>query len=317
MTVVGASLDLTDRDRRPVVGEAPESKSARYSNFRSAALVVAVRSRADKIAAATALRHLRRLGVPVGIHAVEDPARLVETVRGLLSEGHDLILLGGDNSLISSVAGIMARSDATLGLLPLWSTGDLARSLGMPPELEEACDAIAGGMVREVVLGLAGDDYFVDAVSVRPNTGTARSPGLERAVGSLTSAEYESFAAALAFPGGDHEPVAIDGLVQVTVNTHCLEHDPGSQAVALDVYAVEADCPQDVARVTRSLEIGDYVNNRSVHHWRTPRVLLATDPPLPLYDDGNPAFRTPMPFSASPGALKVLVPSRVSGDINT
>ncbi len=98
-----ANRTLEEFDGRSAPRQEPETR-ARQDSFRSAALVVNTRSRQGRTAAATALDYLRLLGVPVvAAHAIDDPARLAETVREALSEGDDLIVLGGGDGSVSSV----------------------------------------------------------------------------------------------------------------------------------------------------------------------------------------------------------------------
>lgn len=301
---------------------------ARPRGFRSAALIVNTRSRQGRTAAATALDYLRLMGVPVATaYATDNPSRLAETVREALSDGHDLLVLGGGDGSVSSVVHLLAHTDTTLGLLPLGTANDFARTLGIPFGLEEACETVARGVVNEVDLGLAGDNYYVNVASVGLATGVAEalSPQLKRAAGTLAYplaaiqayAEHEPFTAALAFPDNDHEPVAIDGLLQVAIGNGRyygggLVVAPGSgpEDAALDVYAIEAGSPISLARVMWGMKTGEFLDNEKVHHWKTSRVMLATDPPLPINLDGELVARTPRSFSVVPSALKILVPSR-------
>lgn len=319
------SIDGNERDRRSALRERPEPETRRRE-FRSAALIVNTRSRVGRTAAATALDYLTLMGVPVeAVYAIDDPARLPETVHEAVAEGHDLIVLGGGDGSISSVVDLLAGSDAALGLLPLGTANDFARTVGIPFELERACTMVAQGDVADVDLGLAGGNYYVNVASVGLATGVAQalSPRLKRTVGALAYpvaalrayAQHEPFAAALAFPDDDHEPVAMDGLLQVAVGNGryyggglVVAPDSGPRDSALDVYAIEAGGPVDLARIAWGLRTGEFVNNERVHHWRTSRVTLATDPPLPINLDGELVSRTPKDFSVAPGALKILVP---------
>lgn len=319
--------NLEGRNGRFLFRNKPETE-ARPRGFRGAALIVNTRSRQGRTAAATALDYLRLLSVPVAAaYAIDDPSRLTETVREALAEGHDLIVLGGGDGSVGSVVDLLVHTDTALGLLPLGTANDFARTLGIPFGLEEACETVARGVVDEADLGLAGDNYYVNVASVGLAAGVveALSPRLKGAAGTLAYpmaalrayAEHEPFAAALAFPDNDHEPVAIDGLLQVAIGNGRyhggdLVVDPGSgpEDAALDVYAVEAGGPVSLARVAWGMRTGEFVNDERVHHWRTSRVMLATDPPLPIDLDGELVSRTPKPFSVAPGALKILVPPR-------
>lgn len=307
-----------------------EKTGAGAHDVLSAALVVNTRSRGGRTAAATAFDYLRLLGVPVAVaYTMDNPARLTETVQEALSDGHDLIVLGGGDGSISSVVGLLAHTDVTLGLLPLGTANDFARTLGIPFGLEEACKTVAFGAVDEVDLGLAGNKYYVNVASVGLATGVAEalSPQLKRAAASLAYpmaalrayAEHEPFAAGLNFPDDDHEPVVFERLIQVAIGNGRfygggLIVAPGSSAddAALDVYAIEAGGLAGLGRIAWGLRTGEFVHDARVHHWRTQKVQLLTEHHLPLNIDGELVARTPKPFCVAPGALRVLVPPKTT-----
>src|SRR5919202_6183185 len=94
-------------------------------------LIVNIRSRSGEQAFKQARDRLGTLGVPLrATYALRDPARLPETVKEAIAEDHDLIILGGGDGSVSSVADFLARSEAALGLLPLGTANDFARTLG-------------------------------------------------------------------------------------------------------------------------------------------------------------------------------------------
>ena len=330
------NLSLEGRDGRPVFRTAPRTNpkpESRRSGFRSAALVVNTRSRLGRTAAATAMYNLRLLGLPVAAaHAVDDPSRLAGTVRGALSDGHDLIVLGGGDGSVSTVAGLLAHTDATLGLLPLGTANDFARTLGIPSGLEEACQTVAHGVAVAADLGLVGGNpgvHFVNVASMGLGGAVAEkiSPRLKRAAGALAyplaalrayrnSAPFE---AGLVFPRGDHEPVAMGGLVHLAVGNGRYYGGgmivaPGSAVDdhALDVYAIEATDPLRLGRIAWGLRTGEFVSSERVHHWRTREVRVITHPRLSVNLDGELVRKTPGRFAVDPDALKVLVPWRTT-----
>lgn len=296
------------------------------NRFESAALIVNTRSRVGRHAAASALDSLGLLGVPVeAAYALDDASRIRETVRGALADGHDLIVLGGGDGSVGSAAGVLAGGEAVLGVLPLGTANDFARTLGIPFELGAACATVADGVVAGADLGLAGDHHYVNVASVGLGSAVAEtvSPRLKRAVGPLAYPfaavraylDHEPFEAAFAFPDGDHESVAMDGLIHVAVGNGryygggmIVAPDSAIEDHALDVYAVEAAAAPDLARIAWGLRTGNFVRDERVHHWRTGRVRIFTDPQLPINLDGELVCRTPRTFSVLPDALKVLVP---------
>ncbi len=295
---------------------------------RRAALIVNTRSRSGERAFFEALDRLQDLGVSLGpTYAIRDPVRLPETVREVLHEdsGYRLLILGGGDGSVSSVVDFLAHHQVILGLLPLGTANDFARTLGIPADVENACETIAGGKVVDVDLGLAGDNYYVNVASVGLSVGVtqALSPRLKRRIGALaypTAAiraflSHEPFSARLTFPDGDHEPVEYGRLLQVAVGNGrfygggmVVAPQSGIDDRSLDIYAIELGRHRDLIGAARYLKSGDFIRSESVGHYRTERVHLETEPELPVNIDGEVVTRTPQDFRVVHNALKVLVP---------
>ena len=79
--------------------------------------------------------------------------------------GHDrVIAVGGDGTVQEAVNGLLgAQADAELGIVPLGSGNDLARSLGLPTEVASAWRIAIGQATRRI-----------DVAHARNGTGTAR-----------------------------------------------------------------------------------------------------------------------------------------------
>ena len=299
-------------------------------NLGRAALVVNTRSRTGERAFFQALDRLQDLDVQLGVtYAIRDPARLAETVREVLEDGYRLLILGGGDGTVSSVVDFLADRDAVLGLLPLGTANDFARTLEIPEDIEAACRAIAGGKIVDVDLGLAGDNYYVNVASVGLSVGTTRalSPWLKKSTGPLAYPvaairaflKHEPFSATLTFPDGDNEPVEYERLLQIAVGNGrfygggmVVAPESGIDDRTLDIYAIELGRSRDLLGVARYLKSGDFINIEGVHHFRTSRVRLETDPDNPINIDGEVVTRTPKDFSVARNALDVLIPQESS-----
>jgi diacylglycerol kinase (ATP) len=294
------------------------------------ALIVNTRSRSGEQTFFRALDRLQELGLPVSAtYPLRDPTRLPETVREVLGQssgrGCDLLILGGGDGTVSSVVDFLADHDATLGLLPLGTANDFARTLGIPFDVDAACETIARGKVVDVDLGLAGDNYYVNVASVGLSVGVtqALSARLKRRAGALAYPmaaikaflSHKPFSARLTFPDGDHQPAEYRRLLQVAVGNGrfygggmVVAPDSGIDDRFLDVYAIELGRHRDLLGVARYMKSGDFIRNEAVHQYRTPAVRLETDPELPINVDGELVARTPQLFSVARNALRVLVP---------
>ena len=295
---------------------------------RRAALIVNTRSRTGERTFFQALDRLQDLGVTLGpTYAVRDPVRLPETVRDVLDDGSEyrLLILGGGDGSVSSVVDFLAHHHVVLGLLPLGTANDFARTLGIPSDIEGACQTIAAGKMVDVDLGLAGDNYYVNVASVGLGVEATRalSPWMKKSVGPLAYPaaaikaflNHKPFSARLTFPDGDHEPVEHERLLQVAVGNGrfyggglVVAPESGMDDRSLDVYAIELGRHRDLIGVARYLKSGDFIRGEGVSHYRTGRVRLETDPELAVNIDGEVVTHTPQNFSVAHNALKVLVP---------
>ena len=293
-----------------------------------AALIVNTRSRSGERTFFQALDRLQELGVSLGVtYAIRDPARLPETVREILDDrtGYRFLILGGGDGSVSSVVDFLVDRDVVLGLLPLGTANDFARTLEIPQDIEGACQAIAGGKVVDVDLGLAGDNYYVNVASIGLGVEATRalSPWLKKSTGPLAYPaaairaflRHEPFAARLTFPDGDHEPVEYDRLLQVAVGNGrfygggmVVAPESGIDDSTLDIYAIDLGRHRNLLGIARYLRSGDFIKMEGVHHFRTSRVRLETDPALAVNIDGEVVARTPQDFSVVQNALHVLVP---------
>lgn len=297
-------------------------------------LVANTSSRTGERAFPEALEILRGLGVvPESAYPLTNPARLVDTVRHVLDEGCDLVVLGGGDGTISSVVDVMADSKAALGLLPLGTANDFARTLGLPTSLHAACETLVHGKVVDVDLGLAGENYYVNVASVGLAAGVTHelSSRLKKLAGPLAYpvatakalAAHKPFSARLSFPEDDHPPLELDRLLQVAIGNgrfygggNVVAPGSGIDDRTLDVYTIQHGRRRDLIDVAYHFKSGAFVHSKAAQHYRTARVIVETDPELPINLDGELELRTPQPFSVAHNALRVVVPQSSTAAID-
>lgn len=300
---------------------------------RRVAVVVNTASRRGAVAYETALRHLDAAGVPVvSRHAVTDAADLPAVLDGVIADGHDLVVVGGGDGTVGCAAGKVAGTEVTLGVLPLGTANDFARTLEVPSDVATACATLAEGIVVDVDLGRVDGCPFLNVASVGLSVGVtqALSPALKRRLGPLAYPvatlrayrRHEPFTARLEFPDGDHAPLDLPDLLQVAVGNG--RHYGGGNAVSptagiddhlLDVYAIVRGRLREHVSIARFLKDGSFVEHDRVHHLTSRRVRLVTDPALPVNLDGEIAAATPSLFEIERNAVHVVVPRGSTGAV--
>lgn len=293
---------------------------------KKAALIVNTRSRTGERAFFQALDRLQEMDVNVGAtYALRDPTRLPETVQEVVNSGCDLLVLGGGDGTVSSVVDFLADKKVVLGLLPLGTANDFARTLGIPSDVDEACETIANGKLVDIDLGLVGDNYYVNVASVGLSVEAtqALNPRLKKSAGAIAYPvaaikaffNHEPFSARLTFPDGDHDPIEFERLLQIAVGNG--RFYGGGMVVApqssiddhtLDVYAIQMGRHRDMLGAARYLKSGDFIRNESVEQYQTTRMTLETDPAQQVNVDGEIVASTPQTFSVARDALHILIP---------
>ena len=291
----------------------------------SAALVINAGARLAS-APEAAVGKLQKAGLQISaVHLVRSGAELAATLERVAAGGHDLVVVGGGDGTVSFAAGRLAGTGTVLGVLPLGTANDLARTLEIPANLDAACAALADGKVVDIDLGRVNGEPFLNVASVGLSVGVTESlsPRLKRWLGPLAYgvaavrayARHKPFRARLEFPEGDHETLELEDMLQVAIGNG--RHYGGGNAVSptagiddhtLDVYAIPGAPLREHVRIARLLKDGSFVERDGVHHLTSQHVRLVTEPPLPVNLDGEIATVTPADFTIERNAVHVVVP---------
>jgi YegS/Rv2252/BmrU family lipid kinase len=110
-----------------------------------------------------------------GVEFVERPTQSAGHATVLaqeaIQEGRHLIIAAGGDGTVAEVAHGVAQTDAVLGVMPLGSIMNVARTLCVPRDLAAAAHTIANGHVLAMDLGRVKDRYFLEAAGVGLDAG--------------------------------------------------------------------------------------------------------------------------------------------------
>ncbi len=289
------------------------------------AVVVNTASRTGASALPVVTSALRRAtAADVEVHEVAGGSGLVDALEAAVDTQPDLLVVGGGDGTIGCAAARVAHSPVTLGVLPLGTANDFARTLGIPTSVPGAVGTLLSGTVVDVDLGRVDGTVFLNVASLGLSVGVTRAltPAMKRRLGRLaypaaSLAAYRAhvpFDATIELPDGS--VLELVDLLQVAVGNG--RHYGGGLTVSptasiddhtLDVYAVERGRLRDHVSVARLLRTGDLVEHDRVHHLTARRLRLATDEPMEVNLDGEIAATTPATFEVDRNALHVVVPA--------
>lgn len=143
-----------------------DNLSAAIRQNRRAALVVNTRSRRGRRLYPAVRVQLQAAGFDLlGSFPAGLAGGLDACLTAALELQPDLLIVGGGDGTICEAARRSAYQDMALGILPLGTTNNFARTLGIPLQLPAAIGVLATGKVADVDLGLAGETIFANLVS--------------------------------------------------------------------------------------------------------------------------------------------------------
>ena len=305
-------------------GTRVRSKSALLAAIRQqrrAALVVNTRSRRGVRLYQAAAGQLRAAGFDLlGSFPVSQPRQLQASLDAALDLSPDLLIVGGGDGTLSLAARHLAHRDVALGVLPLGTTNNFARTLAIPLNVAGAVRVLAGGKVADVDLGQASDTIFANLVSVGLSGHVAATVRhdlkrvLGRAAYPLTALarlpRHRPFRAIITVGGRDY-----------TLTTHQLNIANGSFHAGRPITGdASADdrllLTYSLGGASRAGLIGATIRHALLgarRTWAEPAFLatsdlwLDTDPPLPLDIDGEVRGQTPVRITLAANALRVMV----------
>ncbi|MFD2181834.1 diacylglycerol/lipid kinase family protein [Rhodoplanes azumiensis] len=313
-------------------GESHAADDARHP--RRVVLIVNARSRRGQRRFDTALRLLGERGFLItAAHAVTDPARLGDVAEAAAAERDHLVVVGGGDGTISTVAGIVAaRGEAArplLGLLPLGTANSFAKALGLPLELDRAVDVLRDGVATNIDLGRLDERWFANAVAIGLAADIARGSAhgsahlAKRWAGRATYlmvaagrlARHRPFRCTVAHDGGTSVFDALDlrvanGGWQGGV---LVAPDAGLATGDLLVRVIPGPSPHRLLRTWWRALRGVPPAPSDVVTLRTRSATIATDRPRPVSVDGEVVAATPVRVTVAPGALRILLPRERHG----
>ncbi len=114
---------------------------------------------------------LKEAGVDFSLAVSEYLGHPVELAEEAVLAGFSPIIVAGGDGAIGDVVNGMARARGgkhlgVLGIMPLGTANDLVSNLGLPSDLTEAAEIIAGNKTRTIDVCKAGERYFINNAAI-------------------------------------------------------------------------------------------------------------------------------------------------------
>jgi len=261
-------------------------------------------------------------------------------------EEYDMVIVGGGDGTVSEVAKGLLHAAIPLGIIPIGTYNNIARSLNLPTNLTQACQVLAQGQIRTIDVGQAvgqadEEHYFFEAAGVGldaalfPLGEEIKAGQWQRMIQALRLAlSYQPQQIKLQFDRPPSTPALSTTRQRRFLRRRPVEqHEIQLQALLVVVangpyygsgFTVAPEAIIDDGLLTVSLyrdfskwellrhfwsiSRGQFQPNPKIQTYQVAEVRLNSKSPLPVHVDGHPIGELPVTFKVIRQALKVILP---------
>lgn len=287
-------------------------------------------------------------GIPIEARFTTEDFGSADMAREAVLEGMDLVIVGGGDGTVEPAAAELVGTDVTLGVLPMGTFNNFARSLGIPSDLQDACRVICHGASHVIDVGRAnGERYFFEVagvgldaelfplgeqvksgnwlrwLSIAARTWTFRplpiTMRFDRPIREAADARMRNKLRKL----WDLKKIRRNALMAVGANGPFYG---GGLTVAPDARLQDGRLTVTVYRRFSKFELfrhfmaitrGRRQYSPKMESYHVGRVEFLSDPPQAVHVDGEPFGTTPLVLECVPKALRVLCPERPGAPLPT
>ncbi|MCW2473305.1 lipid kinase [Candidatus Symbiopectobacterium sp. NZEC151] len=286
----------------------------------TALLLINEKARKGDCAREEVLAQLMAQGLRVMVPSAELSMTYSELIEHYADRVDMVIVGGGDGSLNAAAPGLVATG-LPLGVLPLGTANDFARTLDIPFDLKSAISVIVAGHRRAVDLGKVNGHLFFNVSSIGFSAVLARELTAEskKRWGTLGYAlaackllrQSRPFRAEIVHEGA----VERVRTVQISVGNGrfygggmTVEQRAAPDDGLLDVYSLEVTHWWQMIALIPFLRRGTQGRWRQVRAFSTTELILNTRRPHDINADGELIGRTPAHFTIKQKAIEVFAP---------
>jgi diacylglycerol kinase (ATP) len=253
----------------------------------------------------------------------------VRLTRTALRKGCKLIVAAGGDGTLNEIVNALGEknSGVRVGLIPLGTGNDFARTLGLPTEVEAAIDLLRAGKTRMIDLVRVTSDrvrYFVN-VSAGGFSGLVDeklTPKMKRTWGPL--AYLRGAAAALPELRAYRTTLSLDNKESLKLSLYNVviangRYVAGGRLIApeasvddglLDIVLIQERSAPELALLAAQVALGKHLSSEAIVFRRAAKVTVNSRPGMWFNVDGELVGNQPAVFEVLPRALQFVVAAK-------
>jgi diacylglycerol kinase family enzyme len=270
-----------------------------------------------------ATEYLERIGLKADIALAKPKEKITLITQRAIKKGYKIVIaMGGDGTTQAVMRG-MIDSKARLGIIPIGVDNFIAKRLGIPQELEEACSLIASNNTLKLDIGKVKTSECKKSVffeMVTLGLASVIYPDTNKVAKSILSVKKDPAAVSakqentpmVSFTLDDKPNIDIETMVVMVCNTTDLakkkitSSDNSPQEGPLDIMVFPDFGRTEILRYFTEESDRGYSGKKKVQHYQASKLKIKTSPKLDIMVDGVALGKGTLTIKVLKKALRVI-----------
>jgi YegS/Rv2252/BmrU family lipid kinase len=269
------------------------------------------------------IRFLQNNGLIADVAYAKPKEEATSIARRAVRKGYKIIIaMGGDGTIEAVIRG-MGRSKARLGIIPAGTNNNLAMSLGIPKDLQDACDLIASNAMVKLDLGqikINNSKKFLFfelatlglSADIYPAANKVASGKLSKVKEAALTFLHHEVSPKIFLTLEGESKVAVETMLVVVSNTpvfgknFLVAPQASLQDGLLDISVYPDFSKVELLGYYAAVMDGGYSGNKKVQQYQARKIKIKTSPELKVMADGVVLGSGSVSIKVHPKALRVI-----------
>jgi len=274
--------------------------------------------------------YLEKNGLEVDVAFTTPKEEATPVARRAGKNGYKVIIAMGGDGTIEAVMRGMVGSKARLGIIPAGTENNIAKSLGIPSDLVEACALIASDNTLKLDVGQVktrkGKKFvFFElatvglSATIYPDANKVTSGKLSSIKATALTFFHQETKPKISLTFNDESKIEVETMLVMVSNTpifgknFMVSPEASLQDGLLDISTYPDFSKVELLRYYAAVMDEGYSGDKEAQHYKARKLKIKASPKLDVMADGVALGRGTVTIKALPGALRVITTEKSIG----
>lgn len=274
--------------------------------------------------------YLEKIGLQVDMALAHPKKRATKIANDAIKDKYKIVIAMGGDGTIEAVMRGMVGSKARLGIIPAGTENNIAKSLGIPKDLEEACALIASDNTLKLDMGQVtnakGRKFFFFemvtigiAAAVYPTANKVVHGKLSNLNAAISTFLHQETKPTVFLTLNNESKIEVETMMVMVSNTPILGKNflvapqASLQDGLLDISVYPGFSKVELLRYYAAVMDGGYSGDGKVQHYQARILKLKASPKLDVLADGVSLGRGTVTIKARQAALRIITTEKNLG----